>query len=423
MNELTHQDFSADRKASAMDRCTQKVNDWLVILMAIVVPVSTTGTSVVSLLLFLLFFISKDWRGKYQYLRTFPVVNVAVLLFFLFVLSALYSSGPWLDIGRFFSKYHKLLLIPVLVYALREPHIRQKAMAAFVIMMSLILALMYIKFYWYLPFFSAPRGVIFYSHIFNSMAYSFLFFYAALCFMRNQPYRFFYLLLAVATLWYLLFINDGRTGLVTLAGLIVFLAYMLYQKNKRVFIIGLLVVAVASAILFVVPNNLKDQAAILHKNLVLYKQNQKKTDSGLRLEFGQVSWRILADKPGITHWLIGLGAGSFNEAYAHTYKKYKQQLHLTELTTNPMNQYLDVLIVLGLVGLAMLMFLYYSMWFYSGNELLFSRILGRGLVIVLSLDSLFNTPLMDHRVGMFYVFFIALLAGQKGKSSVKHGPQ
>ena len=119
----------------------EKANEWLVVLLAICLTYTTAGISIFSTLLIILFCFSGQWSDKIKYLKNFNAVKYSLLLFLLFLLGCCYSSASWHDIITRLSKYSKLLLIPVLIYAFKNHSLRQKALGAFTVVMSLILFL------------------------------------------------------------------------------------------------------------------------------------------------------------------------------------------------------------------------------------------------------------------------------------------
>ena len=65
---------------------------------------------------------------------------------------------------------------------------------------------------------------------------------------------------------------------------------------------------------------------------------------------------------------------------------------------------------LGLGGLGLLLYLFYTQWRYAVNlPTLFEQDAARGLVLTISITALFNSPLLDHTEGLFSAFASALL--------------
>ncbi len=400
-------------------------NQWLVLLLAVTIPTTTSGTSIVVALLTLIFLISGQWRQKYQLLRQYPVVVIALLLLGCLLLGISYSSAPWHDIVGRLGKYRRLLFIPILIPIFNQGHMRQKALNVFIGVMMIILFLTYLKFYGYLSLNLTPKPsptTIFYYHTFNSVTYSFLFFIFG-CYAFQYPKHRMVLCIAMITIaWYLLEVCTGRTGLLTFFGLIVLLMWRLYQQNRKACCIALLGLIATLVLLVSIPNNLTREIAGTRYAANTYIQKHGKQfdpylKKGTRLEFYSTSWLMLRDHPGFMHWLVGLGTGSFKSAYAACYHKYQQALHLNCITDNPHDQFIELFVEIGLAGVILLLLLYRAIGVYSVNALTLSRYLGQGLMLVLIIDSLFNVPLMEHADSIFYAYFIAMFAGVKSTNN------
>jgi O-antigen ligase len=84
-------------------------------------------------------------------------------------------------------------------------------------------------------------------------------------------------------------------------------------------------------------------------------------------------------------------------------------------TTNPHNEYLNITIQLGVIGLASLLYLFYCEWRVAASlTTTHERQLARGLVITFVIGCLFNSLLMDHTEGLLFAWASGLLfAGLK----------
>ena len=87
-------------------------------------------------------------------------------------------------------------------------------------------------------------------------------------------------------------------------------------------------------------------------------------------------------------------------------------------TRNPHNEYLLIAVQVGLVGLGLLLYLFYRQWRLA--KMLPSsleRSLAHGLLLAIMSGCLFNSLLLDHTEGMLYGWMSGLLyAGLKSNS-------
>jgi len=121
-----------------------------------------------------------------------------------------------------------------------------------------------------------------------------------------------------------------------------------------------------------------------------------------RLEFYRTSLAIIRDHP-----LLGVGTGGFSKAYAE-----KAQDGKIPQSRNPHNEYLHIMVQLGLVGLAALLYLFWTHWrlalrLASPRE----HHLTRGIILTIAVGCLFNSLLLDHTEGLLYAWLTGLLFG------------
>jgi O-antigen ligase len=81
-----------------------------------------------------------------------------------------------------------------------------------------------------------------------------------------------------------------------------------------------------------------------------------------------------------------------------------------KITANPHNEYLNLGVQLGIVGVLALLYLFFSMW-RSARFLPtpYDADLTRALVITFALGCAFNSLLMDHAEGLFFAWAGGLL--------------
>ncbi len=95
-------------------------------------------------------------------------------------------------------------------------------------------------------------------------------------------------------------------------------------------------------------------------------------------------------------------------------------------TSNPHNEYLLITVQLGVVGLGVLLYLFYTQLRLAAYlPGLLERNLARGLVLTVMTTCLFNSSLLDHGEGIFYAWMSGLLfaglnsRGQNNRESVQ----
>jgi O-antigen ligase len=428
--------------------------DGLILFMAASIPLPTAWSTSGLVALLLTFFLSASWKSKFATLRQFPLALAALSLCALLLLGTLYTEANVHDVVSRLGKYYKLLVIPVVIYFVAGRNLAQRALWFFMGSMSVILCLAYLSFYTgitllpvsklfhiEMPYFLPYSPQVFNDHITSSLLFSFVFYVACVRALFVPRYRYVFMLLAVLSLHLVLFMATGRTGLVVSLCLVGLMGVHVYRHGSSAYKWGwgLFVVGLGLSLnpqllnhksqlpshpakkITSEPRSTKNlphsEIVTVAHNLSSYFKGEKNTSTGQRLDFYRLSWKTMTQHPGALHWLIGLGTGSFVSAYEQVYLNDNGLHKLPMATHNPHNQYLELLVQLGVLGLGALLFLYFCMYRYSTGAFALSEYLVQGLVLILIVDSFLNTALMDYKTGIFFVFMAALFAGKRGESS------
>lgn len=156
---------------------------------------------------------------------------------------------------------------------------------------------------------------------------------------------------------------------------------------------------------------LHDRVGLLGTEYQAWQPNHgKETSTGQRLDFYYNSLKIVKDHP-----LLGVGTGGFPAAYA-------KQVQGTDalLTVNPHNEFLLITMQAGLGGLALLLYLFYTLWRCApqlGTSLEQDAV--RGLLLMYGVNCAFNSAFYDHVDGLLFAYMTAtFFAAYK---ATKHG--
>ncbi len=404
------------------------------VLIGFSVPISVALDNVLLALVLLgaLFHLPAIW----QIARHHPVARAALLLFLMLLAGTLYGATPLREAMGILGKYMDLAFIPIFMFALSKPSSRQLAVYAFLAAMGLTLALSYLGGLGILPYQSwmppislpgidfSENPVIFHSHITQNNMMALAAFLAFLQ-MRDEAIlfrRMAWLVYGALALGNILFMVQGRTGYAVLLVLLAWFVWRsadryLTQKSRPLGIKQALAVllALAGMVLagYVASPRLQDR---VHTTVAEYQSwapyHGKMTSTGQRLDWYYATTRIVADSP-----VLGVGTGGFAAAFEQ--KVAGQDVAMTH---NPHNEYLMIAAQTGVLGLALLLFLFYTLWRSAGllpNA--FEQDAGRGLVLAYMVNCLFNSPLLDHADGLLFSFMAAaLFAGLKLKPQGSH---
>jgi hypothetical protein len=212
-------------------------------------------------------------------------------------------------------------------------------------------------------------------------------------------------LLAVLSLGFLVnmsFVIVSRTAMVTIPVMIAVFALLHLKWRTSVMIFCGLVVLAGTT--FAVSPLLQRKAETVVTDYELYKQQNRVTSVGLRLEYWRKSLQFFAASP-----IIGNGTGStlglFQKAAIGGADRATGQV-----ISNPHNQTLAVAVQWGAAGIIVL----YAMWFvhlrlFRGEGLV--AWIGMLVVVQNIFTSLFNSHIFDFHEGWMYVLGVGVAGG------------
>jgi len=380
---------------------------WAAALLGLSIPISTSLDSILAGLIVALLLVGGRYRDRIGAVRDNPIVLPALVFFGMYLVGLLYGEATGYEAMESLAKASDLLLIPILLYLFREAGIRRMALAGFLTAIVSMIVISYLLWLDVIP----PIGLF---HITNDDAYtpfhhrithSSLMAFGAYLFAvkaRLEPrpaVRCIYALLGIAALANVLFIVSGRTGYVVALALGGY--FLIAGLRWRGVAVAAIVVSILGVAVYLMPDSVPHQRlAMMAEEIAEWQPGEPtETSVGYRLEYYQNSLRLIAEHP-----LLGAGTGGFKRAYASLVKDKGM-----DPTANPHNEYLMVTIQLGLVGLALLLWLLYTLW-RRASDLPggFERSAARGLVVWLLSASMVSSTLIDHTEGFFFVWMSAL---------------
>ncbi|OGS98071.1 MAG: hypothetical protein A3F73_03270 [Gallionellales bacterium RIFCSPLOWO2_12_FULL_59_22] len=403
--------------APALQRFTLKPLRVGTLLLGFSVPISVALDNLLLALVLLgaAFNARAIWRIAAQH----PVARAAWLLFLWLSLAMFYGATPLREAAGALGKYIDLAFIPLFMLVLPDEAARRKAQYAFLAAMGLTLLLSFLVGlnllpvqHWMDKLASSHDAAIFHSRITQNNMMAFAVFLALLNLRAavSRGARAAWFLFALLGTINVLFMVQGRTGYVILLVLLGWFAWTGLARHMRK--LGktwgwrqgaglVLVLAGLAAVAYQVSPRLNDRVGLVASEFREWQPNRgKETSTGQRLDFYYNTLQIVRQQP-----VFGVGTGGFPAAFA-------RQTQGTDVkqTRNPHNEYLMIAAQSGAIGLALLLFLFYTQWRCA--PLLrtpFEQDAARGLVLAYMANSLFNSPLLDHADGLFFAFMTAVL--------------
>lgn len=379
---------------------------WSAIAIGFSVPISTALDNILLFVILMSWMVSAGFMQKVATIRTNPVALAALALFGSLVVGCFYGQASSTEALNYLGKYIDILFIPILICLFKEEKTRGYAIAGFMLAMTATLILSYVIQTGLFPHNSLLQGEVDNAFVFKWQLTQniFMAFFAYLLavkarYCETPRMRMLFALMAALAFYNVLFMMQGRTGYVILAILLVYFCFSwLRWKGLAVALsVGLLIGVAGYYGVGPMQNRVQSAASEVEG----WKPGQGgRTSSGLRLDYYTNSLAIIRAHP-----LFGVGTGGFEKAYG-------EKVRNTDMapSNNPHNQYLLITAQLGVLGLALLLYLFFTQWRMAG--LLPSALeknLAQGMLLTIASGSMFNSLLLDHAEGLFFAWMSGVL--------------
>jgi len=390
-------------KKSISEYCKQ-ISAFFAIGLGAAIPITTTVMEICFWGAVIFAILAGNWREKYLIIRNNRIAFMFVLMFLVFLLGVSYTQVPKLEAFDVVGKYFRLLLAISLFAVFADEKVRRYAFNSFLISVTVVLILSYIKTFTgnHLTFndHEGQTGV-FRDYIFTGLMFAFAAYCYGLLSFERPKWRWLFGILFILAVYNVFFINIGRTNYFVLMALLCLLAW---QKFHWRGILGAFLISLAlfsGASLF--SANFKERLAMAHSDVRQYHKGNEDTSIGLRMNFYKYTFQLIYQHP-----FVGGGTGSFGQRYAALMGPNIPK------SDDPHNDYLNVTVQLGMMGLAVLLLLYYFNWRESFRLPQERQYLAQAILITFLIGGLFNTWVRGLLELAFYIFFMTLVFGGLG---------
>jgi O-antigen ligase len=372
------------------------------------IPISVALDNTLLVLVAVLWLASGDLKRKLAIVAANPVALAALALFGILVAGLFYGARHPGDGLGYLGKYDDLLFIPIFITLFQDARMRELALRWFCAAMILTFVVADVTALGLLegnPWLLRPLGYAgaFKASITHGLLAAFAAFLFALLALREArwPQRALFAVLALVAFKNVAFIAISRTAYLVLALLALYLSFILFRKRGLVIVCLILGALFAAA--YSVSGVFRERVdTVVFESGDWQARWPSRESVTLRLEWYQRSLDIVREHP-----LLGSGTGSFPRAFAEAVKDAKAA-HVA----NPHNEYLLIAVQAGLVGLALLLYLFVRQLMLAQH--LASPLethLAYGLVITMAVGCLFNSFLLDHTEGLLYAWLTGVLYG------------
>jgi O-antigen ligase len=378
--------------------------DWLIIVLTVSLPWSTTATGILVILWLAATIPITDWADVRRRLAT-PAGGLPVFLVVLGLAGMLWADVTLFERWKGFESFIRLLAIPLLFSQFHRSDLGEGVFAGYLFScIALLVASMIVMM---IPTLTADlmhddrvlvRNAATQSGEFVTCIFGLL--YMAIDAFERRRWAFLIGISAVVLgmLSNIFFITTGRTALVVMLVLLILLAIRrLSGRGMAVVFAGAIVIGIVT---WNTSPNLRERIESIWTDL---QNTDTRTSSSERVDFWKRSVDFISQAP-----IIGNGTGSIHSLFEKS--AIGQTGAAGVAAANPHNQTFAVAIQLGVIGAGVL----WAMWIahvllFRGNGL----INWIGLVVVVQniVGSLFNSHLFDFVQGWVYVVGVGVAGG------------
>lgn len=384
-----------------------RVADWFALGVAVTLPWSTTATAIFITLWLVTTLPAMD-VGMIRRELASAAGLLPVVLWVLAAIGMLWADVSWAERLHGLEKFHRLLLIPLLL-----AHFRVSERGIYVVYGFFASVLLLLVVSWGLALIPGlpwrgmhqpgvpAKDYIFQSTNFLICAFAVLAYAGAEGRARNWSWAIALVALALLFLGNIFFVISSRTSFLVVPVLLLLFGWRQFGW-RGVIGAGALGVAAAAALWFASPY-LRERIDTSFTEYRLYREHSALSSTALHLEFLRKSVIFVKAAP-----IVGHGTGSIGEEFRNA-ALGKTGL-ASELSQNPHDQIFAVAIQLGIVGAIVLLAMWAAHWMLFAREGLIAWL---GLVVVTEniVSSLFNSHLFDFTSGWLYVFGVGVVGG------------
>ncbi len=382
--------------------------DLVTVLIAILLPWSTSGVSIAGVLWIVALIPTIEMRAFLRSLMR-PVCALPIAFFALALVGTLWSDASWGARLYAVSPTAKLLMLPLLLYHFERSSRGIWVFVAFLASCTLLMAVSWVVAFepnLTLKPEALVRGIFVKNYIDQSQEFALCavaLAYPIMTFLQTNRVRLAALLtvIALSFLANMMFVVISRTALVTMP--IMLAVFALLHLKLRTTILASCAAVLLAAVAWNASPDLRNTTLKFFADYQQTTVQNNPSGMGSRLEFWQKSLRFFAEAPVIGHG-TGSTRGLFEQAAIGQIGAH------AEVVGNPHNQTLNVAVQWGTVGVIVL----YAMWLvhlllFRGDGL--ANWIGLLVVVQNIFTSLFNSHLFDFHEGWMYVLGVGVAGG------------
>jgi len=393
---------------------------WMLVALAVVIPISTALTNIGFGLLLLFWLASGTFPEKLRLLRRSPAALMSIFLFAFIGVATLYSEAGWPDAAHYWLGCRKWLLIPLAVTLVGDARWQMRILTAFAGSATFLLAASLVLAAFAPPLLGetllqqrahfAAQGI--YGVIGEDPTSQSLVFLlatgiclhlAAGCMAPAGARR--YALWGLAALFVLdiIYLSGGRTGFVLCLVVLPLVAWQLMPTRR--FLLACTLLACALPVFWFSSAHLRTRSLAVVQDVQRYDaigHAEENNSTGLRLSFYRNGLALIGARP-----ILGYGAGSIETVYRRLLDSRPGSADVP--TANLHNEYLNMTAQFGVVGLLVFLAWLYSHWAGTRTVGPPAQPLARLALAAFAVGSLANSLFTTSHEGHLYALIIGVL--------------
>lgn len=336
---------------------------WLLVLLAFVLPLSTSLVSVITIVLLVCWLLEGRFHEKLSEVAANPLCLAVFLYIGVLVLGLAWSEnvGEGVAVIR---KHWKIMVFPVLLTAVRWDW-RRRTVGAFIAGVSAVMILNLLdraQVFNMLGLETFSQTTLLANHIIYTpmLAFAAYLVVHTILWDKELGYKHRLLLPLALLMSCTIFLTKGRMGQLAFFVLLALLIWQYYHRNRwRAVLFSLLSFMLIFTTAYTFSPQFQSRIIDVHHEIETLSDNPE-TSVGLRLIWWQNAWIVVQQSP----W-FGVGTGDYTAAYAAVHQARTPQISVH--TGNPHNQYLYTAIRLGALGVVSLLAMF-SVQLFWGNR-------------------------------------------------------
>lgn len=339
----------------------ERIYLYMTVCLAFVMPLSRAAISFFIIILFIIWIFERDFKRKYEQIKSSKIL-LSILLFYFFIAVSFFLSSNEETALKFIRLYGYWIVIFIIATSLKREYI-STIITAFLLGMFISEIIAYGVFFEFWQFGKATKEnpSPFMMHIDYSI---FLAFTSILLFNRiiSKNYNFrekIIMILFFCSTTGNLFLSTGRTGQVTFIFAVIAMFFLYYRMNIKTIFYSLFSLLIIYFLAFTLSNSFENRVYQAKDDIKELVSGNFYSSLGIRAAYYMITYDILKE-----NLILGVGIGDYKDVIIETLNKEPfnkfpiQMINMME-KTHAHNQFLMILIQMGLVGMILVIMIFY----------------------------------------------------------------